>query len=238
MYQKKDSFLPDNVLIPVERIKPWGTAHAVLSAKDAIMEPFAVINADDFYGREAFEKAAAFLVNKCNENTYSIIGYKLAKTLSDNGTVSRGVCEVNENGNLESIKERIKIYREGNTIIYEDNVGKHEVPFNSIVSMNFWCFSPTIFAATEKQFHVFVKENYSDIKAEFFIPMLGDEFVQHQHGNIKVILTSAKWFGVTYKEDAPFVKSSLDKLIANKEYPVSLWSAKSYPKIKYLANFY
>ena len=223
-FQEKDSFLPAEITVPAERTKPWGTAHAVLSAKNAVKEPFAVINADDFYGKDAFTKAAKFLVNECNENTYSIIGYELAKTLSENGTVSRGVCEVDENSNLVSIKERTKIYREGDKIVYEDNDGKHEVPFDSSVSMNFWCFPPSMFGATEKLFHEFVRSNYTDIKSEFFIPLLGDDFVQNQGGTIKVIPTSAQWFGVTYKEDAPDVKASVDKLVNDGEYPVSLWA--------------
>ncbi|MEP7144392.1 MAG: sugar phosphate nucleotidyltransferase [Ferruginibacter sp.] len=222
VYQEKDAFLPD-VRIPPERTKPWGTAHAVLCAKDAIREPFAVINADDFYGRDSFEKAAFFLINECNENTYSIIGYELAKTLSEYGTVSRGVCEVDENSNLVSIKERTKIYKENDKIVYEENGVKYEVPFNSSVSMNFWCFPPTMFTTTEKLFHDFVKENYADIKSEFFIPLLGDDFVKNQHGIIKVIPTSAQWFGVTYKEDAPIVKASVHKLVNDGEYPLSLW---------------
>ncbi|MCW3090807.1 MAG: hypothetical protein JWP81_1876 [Ferruginibacter sp.] len=223
VYQLKDAFLPKDVTIPAERTKPWGTAHAVLSAKDAIKEPFAVINADDFYGRDSFEKAAAFLLNECNDRTYSIIGYELAKTLSDNGTVSRGVCEVDENSNLISIKERTKIYREGDKIVYEEDDVKHEVPFDSSVSMNFWCFPPTMFAITENLFQKFVRENYTNIKAEFFIPLLGDDFVQNQQGTIRVIPTSSQWFGVTYKEDAPIVKASVDKLVADGEYPELLW---------------
>ena len=223
VYQEKGAFLPD-VTIPAERTKPWGTAHAVLCAKDAVKEPFAVINADDFYGRDSFEKAAAFLINDCNEKTYAIIGYELAKTLSEHGTVSRGVCEVDESYNLVSIKERVKIYKEEDKIVYEDNDGKHEVPYDSSVSMNFWCFPPTMFAATEKLFQQFVKENYADIKSEFFIPLLGDDFVQKQGGNIKVIPTSAQWFGVTYKEDAPIVKASVEQLIENGEYPITLWA--------------
>ena len=223
VYQEKGAFLPD-VTIPAERTKPWGTAHAVLCAKDAVKEPFAVINADDFYGRDSFEKAAAFLINDCNEKTYAIIGYELAKTLSEHGTVSRGVCEVDESYNLVSIKERVKIYKEEDKIVYEDNDGKHEVPYDSSVSMNFWCFPPTMFAATEKLFQQFVKENYADIKSEFFIPLLGDDFVQKQGGNIKVIPTSAQWFGVTYKEDAPIVKANVEQLVDDGNYPITLWT--------------
>ncbi|MEO6734352.1 MAG: sugar phosphate nucleotidyltransferase [Ferruginibacter sp.] len=223
VYQEKDAYLPGDVTVPAERTKPWGTAHAVLCAKDAIQEPFAVINADDFYGKDAFEKAAAFLINECNEKTYSIIGYELAKTLSEHGTVSRGVCQVDENNNLVSIKERTKIYKDGDKIVYEENDVKHEVPFKSPVSMNFWGFPPTMFADTEKLFQDFVRINYTDIKSEFFIPLLGDDFVQNRQGTIKVIPTSAQWFGVTYKEDAPIVKANVEKLVAEGEYPVALW---------------
>ena len=222
VYQEMDYFL-DGQSIPEGRTKPWGTGHAVLCAKDIIKEPFAVINADDFYGRDAFEKAAAFLNTACTPNTYSIIGYELAKTLSDHGTVSRGVCQVDADNNLESIKERTKIYRDGDTIIYEDEAGKHEVPFNSSVSMNFWCFHQSLFAATEKLFHQFVKDNSDNIKAEFFIPIIAEDFMGNQGGSVKVIPCSSQWFGVTYKEDAPVVKASIDKLVADGEYPPSLW---------------
>ena len=143
--------------IPPERTKPWGTAHAVLCAKNAIREPFAVINADDFYGRDAFEKAYAFLTGPVNPSEYCIIGYELAKTLSDNGTVSRGVCEVDASDNLVSIAERTKIYQEGNKITYEEGDKNYEVPFDSKVSMNFWGFDPSVFAYTEKFFHAFLK---------------------------------------------------------------------------------
>ncbi len=222
VFQERDAYLPD-VTVPAERTKPWGTAHAVLCAREVVKEPFAVINADDFYGKDSFEKAAAFLTTGCNDKTYAIIGYELAKTLSDNGTVSRGVCEVDADNKLISIKERTKIYQEGEKIVYEDTDGKHEVPYNSSVSMNFWCFPPSMFDATEKLFHEFVKNNYTDIKSEFFIPLLGDEFVQKEGGTIQVIPTSAQWFGVTYKEDAPDVKASVEQLVTNGEYPASLW---------------
>ena len=131
--------------IPKERTKPWGTAHAVLCAKDVIKEPFAVINADDFYGRDAFEKAAKFLTEEVAPDKYCIIGYDLIKTLSKHGTVSRGVCEVNTQNELVSINERTKIYRENDKIVYEENDGNHEVPANSKVSMNFWGFDPSVF---------------------------------------------------------------------------------------------
>jgi NDP-sugar pyrophosphorylase family protein len=210
--------------VPAERTKPWGTAHAVLCAKDAIKEPFAVINADDFYGRDSFEKAYKFLTTESNDKLHSIIGYELAKTLSENGSVSRGVCEVDEKSNLVSIAERVKIYRDDNNkITYEDGDQKYEVPDDSKVSMNFWCFDPSVFSFIEKIFGEFLTENINMPKAEFFIPIIGDRFIHEKKGAIKVIPTSAKWFGVTYKEDAPDVQKSLNKLIDAGEYPANLW---------------
>jgi NDP-sugar pyrophosphorylase family protein len=223
VFQEKDSYLPAGFSVPAERTKPWGTAHALLCAQEAVREPFAVINADDFYGRDGFEKAVAFLRNRCSTDTYCIIGYELAKTLSEHGTVSRGVCSVDEAGNLVSIKERTNIYRKGDSIVYEENEQQHEVPFHSSVSMNFWCFHPSSFALSERLFHQFLHANAGQLKAEFFIPLLGDEFVQ-QGGKIRVIPTTAQWFGVTYQEDAPGVKASIDALVAEGEYPSNLWA--------------
>ena len=222
VFQDLNSFVGD-YKVPVERTKPWGTAHAVLCAKDAVKEPFAVINADDFYGKDAFEKAYKFLTTERNESTHSIIGYDLSKTLSENGTVSRGVCQVDAHGNLVSIAERTKIYRDGSTIVYEENGEKIEVPDNSSVSMNFWCFDPSIFGFIESLFTDFLQKQAIDFKAEFFIPIIGDAFISQGKGNIKVIPTSAQWFGVTYKEDAPGVKQSLNNLVDAGEYPQKIW---------------
>lgn len=208
--------------IPKDRTKPWGTAHAVLCAQDVIKEPFAVINADDFYGRDAFEKAAKFLTTEVTPGKYCIIGYELIKTLSEHGTVSRGVCEVNANGELISITERTKIYQENDKIVYEENDGKHEVPADSKVSMNFWGFDPSVFSFIEKLFREFLKDKINDPKAEFFIPIIGDAFIK-SGGTIKIIPTSAQWFGVTYKEDAPIVKKDFEELVKAGMYPPSLW---------------
>ena len=222
VYQEMDCFVDKND-IPADRTKPWGTGHAILCAKDVIREPFAVINADDYYGTDAFKKAADFLNNQCNEHTYSIIGYQLDKTLSDHGTVSRGVCEVDADMNLVSINERTKIYPEDGKVVYEEGENKFEVPAKSSVSMNFWCFHPSLFERAEKLFKKFVPENKDNIKAEFFIPIIADEFIRQEGNLIKVIPTSSQWFGVTYKEDAAAVKNSIDKLVADKVYPTSLW---------------
>ena len=222
VFQEMDSFT-EGFTIPTERSKPWGTAHAVLCAKDVVNEPFAVINADDFYGRNAFEKAFEFLTNECDEKTYSLIGYELNKTLSEHGTVSRGVCDVDDKGNLVSITERTKIYKEGNDIVFEENGEKKKVSFDSKVSMNFWCFHSSVFALTEKLFHQFLTDHINEPKSEFFIPIVADHFIKEKEGVIKVISTSSQWFGVTYKEDAPVVAKSLNQLIDKGDYPQSLW---------------
>jgi NDP-sugar pyrophosphorylase family protein len=208
VFQKLDSFTGGRQ-IPSERTKPWGTAHAVLCCKDAVKENFAVINADDFYGSDAFQKAYDFLTSECNDSTYCIVGYELKRTLSDNGSVSRGVCEVDNSNNLVSIAERTKIYRnEEGKITYEDAGGKHEVSEDSKVSMNFWGFAPNVFDIIEKQFHEFLDKSINDPKSEFFIPIVADEFIRSGQGVIKVIPTTSNWFGVTYKEDAPSSQSN------------------------------
>lgn len=225
VYQDLTSFTT-GFQIPSERSKPWGTAHAVLCAKDTVNEPFAVINADDFYGRDAFEKAYKFLTTDCNEKVYSIISYELLKTLSENGTVNRGVCQVDKNGNLTAIAERLNISRKDDKIICDDNQEPKELPLDSQVSMNFWCFHPSIFGYSEKLFTDFLQNNIEKPKAEFFIPIVADQFIKDGEGVIKAIPTSAQWFGVTYKEDAPEVKESLNELVSNGEYPSQLWSSK------------
>lgn len=228
VYQDLEDYT-DDFNIPAERKKPWGTAHAVLCAKEVIREPFAVINADDFYGKDAFEKAYTFLTKEVAPDKYCIIGYELSKTLSEHGTVSRGVCEVDGRGNLVSIKERTKIYMEDTgdktaKIVFEEEDGKHEVPFDSQVSMNFWGFDGTVFPFLGKLFKQFLQDHINDPKAEFFIPLMGDAFIKEK-GTIKVIPTSSQWFGVTYKEDAPIVKKDINQLVNKGEYPEDLWNS-------------
>lgn len=222
VYQNLKSFVGDRQ-VPADRTKPWGTAHAVLCAKDVVKEPFAVINADDFYGKDAFQKAYKFLTEDVNAKTYSIIGYELLKTLSDNGTVNRGVCQVDAHGNLTGIAERLNIAEKDGKIICDDDQEPHELPRDSKVSMNFWCFDKSIFPYSEKLFNDFLDKEMSKPKSEFFIPIVADKYIKDKEGVIKVIPTSAQWFGVTYKEDAPEVKASLNKLIEQGEYPTNLW---------------
>jgi dTDP-glucose pyrophosphorylase len=210
--------------IPKERTKPWGTAHAVLCADEKVKEPFAVINADDFYGKDGFVKAYNFLVNDCNEKTFSIIGYELLKTLSEHGTVNRGVCEVDNKGNLVSVVERLNVSQVGDKIVCNDEHLPKELSLDTHVSMNFWCFHPSVFDYTKKIFKKFLEGNAFNPKAEFFIPIVADKYIKDGEGVIKVIPTSAKWFGVTYKEDAPMVRESLRKLVDAGEYPENLWA--------------
>jgi len=229
VYQEMDKFLNGRG-VPAERTKPWGTSHAILCAKDAVTEPFAVINADDFYGADAFRKAAAFLRNECREDVYAIVGYQLATTLSTYGSVSRGVVELDADGNLQAINERVKIFRDNGRIVYEEADGsKHEVPEDAISSMNFWCFHPSLFSFLEEGFNRFLDENISSPKAEYLIPYSADQWIKAGKGVIKVIPTSAQWFGVTYKEDAPVVKENLSSLVANGAYPPSLWQGQPVP---------
>jgi hypothetical protein len=169
VYQELDAYVGAEFQNP-ERTKPWGTGHAILCAADAVKEPFAVINADDYYGTDAFAKAAQFLNADCNQNTYAIIGYQLDMTLSEHGTVSRGVCKVNAQQHLVSIKECTKIYKnEEGKVVFEENEQLSEVPADSSVSMNFWCFHPSIFSETKMLFEEFLPKNTANIKSEFFI---------------------------------------------------------------------
>ncbi len=224
VYQELDSFL-GNKEVPEERGKPWGTAHAVLCAKDVIDEPFAIINADDFYGKEPFQLIATFLKEECDEDRAAVMGYEINNTLSKHGSVSRGVCTLDEIGNLDTITERTKISIEGEEIVFTDGEGeKNVISSGTPVSMNFWGFDPSIFSLIEDMFEQFLKESIDVPKSEFLIPSVADYYIANKMGTVKVIPTSEQWFGVTYKEDAPHVKESLQKLIENGTYPESLWT--------------
>lgn len=209
----------------IERAKPWGTAHAVLSARKFINEPFCVINADDFYGRDAFEKMADFLTNDVNDSHMALMGYQLQNTLSDHGYVSRGVCEVDDQGYMLSVTERTKIYYQDGSekIVFEEDGSVQELDPMSRVSMNFWGFSEAVFGVTEKMLHEFVEKNADDPKSEFYIPSVADHLVQTKQAKFKVLPTASKWFGVTYKEDKEIVKDSISKLIEQEVYPKKLF---------------
>lgn len=222
VYQELDAHL-GSIQVPAERKKPWGTAHAILCASEVVTGPFAVINADDFYGEDAFVKANNFLVLECREDLYGIVAYNLNNTLSEHGSVSRGVIDVDDNSMLLGVNERLKIYRENGQIVNEDGDTKMPIPEDAKSSMNFWCFHPSIFPYIREEFSKFLGEKLNDPKSEFLIPYVADQFIKSGRGKIKVIPTTAPWFGVTYKEDAPIVQRNLNNLIETKTYPNSLW---------------
>jgi UTP-glucose-1-phosphate uridylyltransferase len=223
-YQDLEAFT-EGYEFPKDRAKPWGTSHAVLCAMDVVAEPFAVINADDFYGHNAFQMASDFLINDCSEKNYAIVGYDLLKTLSEHGTVNRGVCTLDETGNLAGITERINIAKKDNTIVCNDGLEPKELSLDTKVSMNFWCFDPSFFSYTQKLFREFLQKHGQELKSEFFIPIVADQFIK-EGGRVEIIPTTSSWFGVTYKEDAPFVENSLRELIQKGEYPERLWQKK------------
>ena len=207
-----------------EREKPWGTAHAVIVAKNYIQEPFAVINADDFYGADAFKTLCQFLVSEVSEHTAAMVGYILKNTLSDHGFVSRGVSLPDTDGYLKSITERTKIHKAGNTIIFEDEAGtKHALEETNYVSMNFWGFSQAFFNDAEEQFRVFVEANRNNQKAEFFIPLVVDNLMNSGQLKVKILESNAKWMGVTYREDKPIVIKQIQALVDAGTYPESLF---------------
>lgn len=207
------------------RQKPWGTGHALLMAKDEVTENFAVINADDFYGREAFTvMAKALQKTDKNSNTYSMMGYVLKNTISEYGSVSRGECKVDANNNLTGITERTHIEKTNGVLKFKNSKEElQEISENTVVSMNFFGFTPTYFKLTEKLFEEFLEENYKEPKAEFFIPLAVNYVIVNNIGTMEVLQSNARWFGVTYKEDKEFVTNEIKKLKDNKTYPKFLW---------------
>jgi len=221
-FQEYNTGFEANDIIP-ERAKPWGTAHAILSAASVTDAPFAVINADDYYGVEAFQQMADFLTKYCNPTNYGMVGYILNNTLSENGSVSRGVCSVDNKGNLATVIERTSIEKVDDIIQYKDEIGSHNLPDNTIVSMNFWGFHPSIFDYLKPRFKSFVAETKHNPKSEFFIPLPVDEMIKKNLITLKVMESHDKWYGVTYQEDKPIVQEAFIQLIENGVYPNPLW---------------
>ncbi|MCL2413961.1 MAG: sugar phosphate nucleotidyltransferase [Bacteroidales bacterium] len=213
-----------------EREKPWGTGHAVLMAKDAVEGPFVVINGDDFYGREAFEDIVKYFrmddrrdaMHCVSTGNFCMVGYALNKTLSDFGTVSRGVCELDENQRLKSITERISIQRVNDKIEYSDETGAHELPEDSKVSMNFWGFQKQHFDVLEQGFKDFLNERSKELKSEYYIPTLASLLMQ-KGAPCDVLSSNAQWFGITYKEDVAEAKQRLAELTEKGIYPTPIW---------------
>lgn len=223
VFQELDN-LPKGFTVPEGREKPWGTNHAVMVAENVINEPFAVINADDFYGRDAFEKVGGYLKTLTNsKDAYCMVGYKVKNTLSDHGSVSRGVCEVDANNFLTSIVERMGVERIDGQVYFVDNGKKHPISDETAVSMNMFGFTPDYFDYSNEQFATFLKENVSNKKAEYFIPLVVNNLVSSKTAKMKVLTTDEQWFGVTYKEDRPIVVQKIRDLIKEGLYPENLW---------------
>lgn len=215
--------LPANFSVPSNRIKPWGTGHAILCSQNSVSTPFVVINADDFYGFESYQLMYDYFSSNKEENKFAMAGFQLKNTLTEFGTVARGICELNTDNELLSVTERIEIKAFGEDIKYLNNEKQWiKIPNSSLASMNFWGFKPSIFKELEEKFPIFLKNNIFDPKSEFFIPMIIDELIKEKKISVKVLKTNEQWYGVTYKEDKKFVEQSILKLIGTK-YPNKLW---------------
>lgn len=217
--------LPEGFTLNPERVKPWGTNHAVLMGKDVIKEPFAVINADDFYGRESFQILADYLKTMTGKtNEYCMIGYRVGNTLSESGAVARGVSATDEDGYLTTVVERTHIERIDGKVQYKDETGTFvTISDNTPVSMNMWGFTPDYFDYSEKDFIEFLKNNTDNLKGEYFIPLMVNKLIQDKTVKLKVLDTPSKWFGVTYADDREAVVAKINALIAAGEYPEKLW---------------
>ena len=223
VYQELDN-LPAGFSLPEGREKPWGTAHAILVAKDVIGEPFCALNADDFYGRNAYKVMADFLNASKDEKEYSMVGYRLDNTLSEFGSVSRGICSVDENSNLQKIVETTKILKKDNAVIsIEPDGSETQLTGKEPASMNIWGFKPSIFTTLEEKFVTFLKNEIDKPKSEMYIPSVVFEMIDEGKASVKVLEADSPWFGVTYKEDKPFVIEKIQKLIDAGEYPEKLW---------------
>ncbi len=218
--------LPEGFAVPEGRVKPWGTNHAVLMAKDVIHEPFAVINADDFYGRDSFAVLGkALTALEGSENRYCMVGFHVGNTLSESGTVSRGVCTTDANSNLTTVVERGDIQRVDGDIVFTDENGERQkLDEKVLVSMNMWGFTPDYFRYSEDFFIEFLKENADNIKSEYYIPTMVNHLIVNGTAEVKVYDTSSKWFGVTYAADRENFVTNLNRLIEAGEYPSKLFN--------------
>ena len=218
-------YVPQGASYHPDRMKPWGTAHAVLMADGVINEPFCVINGDDFYGTDAYQQMADFLMQlKTDRPDYCMVGYQLARTLSDYGFVSRGICETDRENMLLQVTECTQIKRIGSVICYKDAMEENQpLPEDQIVSMNFWGFTPAYFNDLKILFEKFIHINGNNLKSELYIPTTLSELINEKKATVKVLSSSAEWFGVTYKEDRSFVVDRLKKLTKEGVYPSPLW---------------
>lgn len=224
-YQRLDN-LPAGYSVPEGRTKPWGTAHALLCAKEQIDAPFAVINADDFYGRDAFAAIAAFLREKHGAGEHAMVGYRIENTLTENGHVARGVCKTDENGFLRGVTERTHIEpREGGAAFTEDGEHFTFVPAGTIVSMNLWGFQPGVMEEIDRRFAPWLDETLpvNPLKGEYFLPLIPNALIHEGKGSVRVLSTHEKWYGVTYHDDMPKLQAALAGMRADGVYPEGLW---------------
>ena len=221
--------LPEGYSVPEGRTKPWGTAHAILSAAPQIHGPFAVINADDYYGKQAFQLIYDFLANTRDDShyRYAMVGYHLGNTVTENGHVARGVCEVDGEGMLVSVTERTRIEQREGGIAYteDDGASWHELPFEAVVSMNLWGFSDSLLREAKAGFPAFLERALVEnpLKAEYFLPSVVSDLIASDKATVRVLTTPDKWFGVTYKEDKPIVEAAIRQMRADGLYPEQLW---------------
>ncbi len=216
--------VPEGIVIPEERVKPWGTGHALLAAQNNIDTPFAVINADDFYGYQSFKIISEYLNKRANnENNYCMVGFMLKNTLSEFGYVSRGICKKDNKDLLLSVTERTHITINNARITYKDNDNYIDLSGNEIASMNLFGFTPSIFNYSNKMFEDFIKKNINNLKSEFYIPLIVNNLIKSDIAKTKVLNTPEQWFGVTYKEDKQLTVSKLKELTDSGVYPQSLW---------------
>ena len=218
--------LPRGFKLPEDRVKPWGTAHAVLMAKDVINEPFAVINADDYYGRKSYKIMNHFLTLTSEEDpgNYCMVGFELQNTVSEHGSVARGICQLNDKGYLMGMAERTKIYLKDEDIVFEDEDGSlHTLDPKDTVSMNLFGFTPDFFAHIEEDFKGFLKKNAKNPKAELYIPYVVNNLIAAGKAKMTVLQPPDSWFGVTYQDDKPRVLKAIRELVDNGVYPEALW---------------
>lgn len=217
--------IPEGFTVPEGRVKPWGTTHALLACKGIVDGPFAIINADDFYGRDAYKVIYDFLTTEVKDNQYAMVGYPCINTLTDNGTVTRGLCQEDENNCLASIVEIQKIAKKDGHAVYEDNGEWKEISDTSLVSMNFWGFTPAIFKDMEEIFAKFLQEHLEEnpLKCEHVIPTAVGTLVAEHKCSVKMLSSKDAWFGVTYKEDKPNVMQKIQEMKDAGIYPDQLW---------------
>ena len=225
VFQKLDD-LPEGYSIPEGRVKPWGTAHAIRAARGAVNEPFAVVNADDFYGHDAYVRAADFFkgLPEGDQSSMAMVGYPLENTLSDHGHVNRGICQTDADGNLTNVEEYLNIEREADGTVRGNALdgSRRDIADGTPVSMNFWAFGPAFFGQLEEAFTRFLAESGTELKSECYIPTVVDHLIRAGLGSCAVLKTTSPWFGVTYPDDKPFVVASIRKLIDAGEYPEKL----------------